>query len=212
MIDSLYSLIYKFAAFIIRIILWMCGGVEVRGRENVPATGGVLVAANHISYIDPPVIGSVLPRQACFMARKGLFKMPILGWMIKRAAFPVDRERPRPSTIKDAVRRLKNGGLITIFPEGRRNETGELLEAKRGLGVIAAMSNVPVVPAMIAGTDKVLPKDAKWLKRGKILVVFDKPIHYTFSKEDRHQFHEDLTNQVMSAIGNLKEQHEDYGS
>jgi 1-acyl-sn-glycerol-3-phosphate acyltransferase len=146
------------------------------------------------------------------MARKGLFKVPVLGWMIKRAAFPVDRERPRPSTIKEAVHRLKNGGLIIIFPEGRRNETGELLEAKRGLGVITAMSGVPVVPAMIAGTDKVLPKNAKWLKKGKILLVFDKPIHYTFSEEGRRQSHEDLTNQVMTAIGNLKEQHEGYGA
>jgi 1-acyl-sn-glycerol-3-phosphate acyltransferase len=212
MIDSLYNVVYKVTAFIIRTILWMYGGVEVRGKENVPAAGGVLVAVNHISYIDPPLIGSVAPRQACFMARKGLFEIPVLGWMIKRAAFPVDRERPRPSTIKEAVRRLKNGGLIIIFPEGRRNETGDLLEAKRGLGVIAAMSKVPVVPALIAGADKVLPKDAKWLKRGKILVVFDKPIYYDFSKEDRHTSHENLTNQVMSAIGNLKEQHEDFGS
>ena len=212
MMDIVYTLLYKTAAFIIRVTLWMCGGVEVVGKENVPAAGGVLVAVNHISYIDPPVIGSILPRQACFMARKGLFNVPVLGWMIKRAAFPVDRERPRPSTIKEAVRRLKNGGLIIIFPEGRRNETGELLEAKRGLGVIAALSSVPVVPAMIAGADKVLPKDAKWLKRGKILVVFGKPIHCTFNKEDRHQAHENVTNQVMTAIGNLKEQYEGYSS
>ena len=153
--------------------------MTVKGKENIPSEGGVLIAANHISYLDPPIIGAVLPRRGTFMARKGLFKMSILGTIIKPAAFPVDREKPRPSTIKEAVRRLKNNETIIMFPEGSRSETGELMEAKRGIGMIAGMSRVPVIPTLIVGSNKVLPVDAKWLKRAKMTVVFGNQIYYT---------------------------------
>ncbi len=206
--NTVYKLLYKLVAFTIRLILRINGGVTIIGKDNIPAEGGALVAANHISYIDPPLIGAVLPRNATFMARQGLFEIPVLGWMIKRAAFPVDRERTRPSTIKETVRRLKTGELIVIFPEGRRSDTGELMEAKRGLGMIVGLSSVPVVPALIIGADKALPIDARWLKRAKIKVVFGKPIFYTSMIEEKgahnHHLHEEISGAVMSAIKELK--------
>lgn len=206
--DLILNIIYKLLAVSIRLICRINGGVEIIGKENIPPQGGVLVAANHISYMDPLLVGAVLPRNATFMARKGLFDIPLLGWMIRGAAFPVDRESPRPSTIKETVRRLKEGALIVIFPEGRRSDTGELMEAKRGIGLIASLSKVPVVPTLIIGSDRALPVDAKWLKKAKITVVFGKPINHTSEAGGKghhnHKVHGEIRNKVMNAIREMK--------
>jgi 1-acyl-sn-glycerol-3-phosphate acyltransferase len=206
------NILYKLIALIIRTILRINGGVEVRGKENVPSEGGVLMAANHISYLDPPLVGSVSPRRATFMARQGLFDVPVLGRMIRSTAFPVDREKTRPSTIKETVRRLKGGELIVIFPEGKRSETGQFMEAKRGIGMIAGLSKVPVVPTLIVGADKALPVNARFLKRAKITVIFGKPIYYSSFTEDKtdrtHKLHEELSSKIMDS---LKEMQSSYG-
>ena len=212
----LFNLLYKLIALFIRIVCFINGGLTVKGKENIPSEGGVLIAANHISYLDPPIIGAVLPRRGTFMARKGLFKMPILGTIIKPAAFPIDREKPRPSTIKEAVRRLKNNETIIMFPEGSRSETGELMEAKRGIGMIAGMSRVPVIPTLIVGSNKVLPVDAKWLKRAKMTIVFGKPIYYTPAAGEKsirnHDLQDNITNSIMAALREMKNNHESNNS
>jgi 1-acyl-sn-glycerol-3-phosphate acyltransferase len=199
----------KFVAFSFRSIIRINGGLEVIGAENIPKQGGVLVAANHISYLDPPAIGSVIPRKPTFMARKGLFEIPVLKWFIRHFAFPVDRERPRPSTIKDAIKRLRSGELVLMFPEGRRNESGELSTAKRGIGMIASLGNVPVIPAVIIGSDNALPPDARWLKRAKISVMFGEPMDFNALKNemanDSHALHEEISNAIMSEILGLQQ-------
>jgi len=209
----LINLLYKLAQILIRIILRINGGVTVKGRENIPREGGVIIAANHISYLDPPLLGAVIPRRATFMARKGLFEIPVLSWAIKQTAIPVDREKPQPSTMKESVKRLKNGEAIVLFPEGRRSDTGELLEAKRGIGMVASLSNAPIVPVLITGTNRALPANARWLKRAKITVVFDKPIRYSSTiVRDAHQhhlLHEEIGKKIMTAIKELKDRHED---
>jgi 1-acyl-sn-glycerol-3-phosphate acyltransferase len=199
----------KLVAFLFRSVIRINGGLEVIGIENVPQQGGVLVAANHISYLDPPAIGSVIPRKPTFMARKGLFEIPVLKWFISHFAFPVDRERPRPSTIKDAVKRLRNGELVLMFPEGRRNDTGELSTAKRGIGLVASLGNVPVIPTIIIGSDRALPPNARWLKRAKISIVFGTPLDFTAmkaeNKNDGHALHEEISNAIMSEILGLQQ-------
>lgn len=209
--DFIYNLLYKLVQLTIKIILRINGSLKVYGRENIPEKGGVIVASNHISYLDPPLVGSVLPRIATFMARKGLFDMPVLGWMISRAAFPVDRENPRPSSIKDAVKRLKKGELIVLFPEGKRSETGELQEAKRGVDVIAKMSRAAIVPTLLVGSDKALPSGAKWLKHADISVVFGKPIYYNVpagSYDPGGQEQDNTGSTIMRTIAELKKDYE----
>jgi len=206
----LINFLYKFAQVLIRSICRINGGLIVEGRENIPPEGGVIIAANHISYVDPPLLGAVLPRRATFMARRGLFEMPLLRWVMKQTAIPVDRQKTRPSTIKEAVTRLKKGGVVVLFPEGRRSETGELLEGKRGIGMLVGLSGVPVVPALIKGTDRMLPVDAKWLKRARVMIVFDRPIYYTsIHEKDRpaHLHYEDISGKIMAAIGELQKRY-----
>ncbi|GBE03282.1 MAG TPA: 1-acyl-sn-glycerol-3-phosphate acyltransferase [Nitrospirae bacterium] len=205
--ELIADIIYKLIAITIRTIFFFNGGLEVVGKENIPKEG-VIIASNHISYLDPPIIGSVTPRRCNFMAKKGLFDVPVLGWLIKFAAFPVDRETPRPSTIKEAVKRIRNGHIVVVFPEGQRNETDELLEPKPGIGMVAVMSRAPIVPAYISGADKALPPNARWLKRAKIKVVFGKPIYYTSTEESRGRTgqgkREEVSMMIMDAIRELK--------
>jgi 1-acyl-sn-glycerol-3-phosphate acyltransferase len=203
---------YEILAFFIRLILRLNGGLEVRGIENIPLKGGALIASNHISYIDPPMIGAITPRMATFMARKGLFDVPVISFILNQFAFPVDREKPRPSTMKEAVKRLKGGALLVMFPEGRRSETGQLMEAKRGAGMIVSLSKAPIIPVYVHNTDKILPVDAKWLKRGKVTVVFDKPIYYqstiSIDSYSNGMSHDDISGKIMDAIGKLKRDYE----
>ncbi len=206
----LINFLYKFAQVLIRCICRINGGLIVEGRENIPPEGGLIIAANHISYVDPPLLGAVLPRRATFMARRGLFEMPLLRWVMKQTAIPVDRQKTRPSTIKEAVMRLKKGEVVVLFPEGRRSDTGELLEGKRGVGMLISLSGVPVVPALVQGTDRMLPVDARWLKRARVMIVFDRPIYYTsIHEKDRpaHLLYEDISGKIMAAIGELQKRY-----
>ncbi|MBI4654842.1 MAG: 1-acyl-sn-glycerol-3-phosphate acyltransferase [Nitrospirae bacterium] len=206
------DLVYRFSTLIIRIIVHINGGFHVEGKGNIPFKGGVIIASNHISYLDPPLIGAALLRRATFMARRGLFNIPLLGWYIKHFAIPVDREKTLPSTIKEAVRRLKNGEAIVLFPEGRRSETGELLEGRKGVGLIACKGNAAVIPTLIVGTDKVLPVGGKWFRRAKVSVIFGKPLYFHDTIEGGHESYELITQRIMNAIGELKKSYADNSS
>jgi 1-acyl-sn-glycerol-3-phosphate acyltransferase len=199
----LNSFFYQLLRTIFFVFLKVFNRLEVIGNENIPEKGGVIVAANHFSYLDPPVIGVALKRQASFIAKEGLFKIPIIGRGIKAFSFPVKRDRPQPSTIKEAVSRLKQGGVIVLFPEGGRSANGSFLDAKRGVGMIAAMSSAPVVPALIEGTDRAFPVGAKIFRPAKISVVFGTPLKIEKKETDKH-FQERISREIMERIKKLK--------
>jgi 1-acyl-sn-glycerol-3-phosphate acyltransferase len=168
------------------------------GTEHVPLTGPLIVACNHRSYLDPPVMGSFCPRQIHYMAKKELFEIPILGPLITAVgAYPVDRQGSATAAIKRSVEVLRGGGCIGIFPEGGRVTTGDA-EAKGGVSLLASLGKAPVVPACIVGGDR-----AKQL--GQIKVAFGPPLSLP---ADRKATRDDLakfTDEVMSAIGALLE-------
>lgn len=199
---------YRFFALIIRAILRINGGLEVIGIENIPLKGGVIIAANHVSYLDPPLIGSVLPRRGTFIAMKELFDIPVLGRVIGHYAFPVEEGGTRPSVIKKTINRLRAGELIAIFPEGQRSATGQLLKAKRGIGMLASIGDVPIVPAFIAGAGIALPFNAKWLRRSRITVIFERPVYPSEDKGfDKNEVYEKISMQVMLSIREIKERY-----
>jgi 1-acyl-sn-glycerol-3-phosphate acyltransferase len=199
----LNSFFYQLLRTIFYIFFKVFNRFEVIGHENIPEKGGVIVAANHVSYLDPPVIGVALKRQATFIAKEGLFRIPLIGRGIKAFSFPVKRDRPQPSTIKEAVYRLKQGGVLVLFPEGGRSADGSFLDAKRGVGMIAATSSTPVVPALIEGTDRAFPVGAKFFRPAKIRVLFGTPIKIGGKETNKH-FQERITKEVMERIVNLK--------
>jgi 1-acyl-sn-glycerol-3-phosphate acyltransferase len=204
---SLADAAYWLVALFLRLIFRLNGGLNVRGAEKIPHEGGVIIAANHISYLDPPLLGAVLPRRATFMAREGLFDIPLLGWFIGLYSFPVARDRTHPSTIKEAVRRLKNGEMLVIFPEGRRSETGRLQEGKRGVGMIARLSNAAIIPTLVVGTNRALPVNGKWLNRAAITIEFDNPVYPSSIYGTREHPSEEITRYIMKGIRDIRDRY-----
>jgi 1-acyl-sn-glycerol-3-phosphate acyltransferase len=154
------------------------GGFSVSGRDNIPQTGGSILASNHRSYLDPPTIGVSIRRRTYYFAKQELFKNPVFGRFIRSVyAFPVDREGVDRTAIRHAINLLKSGELLTLFPEGTRSGDGTLGEPTPGVAFIAKQADVPIVPCALTGTDVVLPPKAWHLHRGRITVQFGEPVY-----------------------------------
>ena len=163
-----------------RIILQIGFGLQGTGEEHVPKRGGCIIASNHVSFLDPNVVGSSAPRPVRFMARDTLFVHPLM-WLYLQGVgvIPLKRGESDPSAVREALRSLRRGEALALFPEGTRQLSGMLGQARRGVGLLACMAKVPIVPVYVHGTFEALPPDAKRLRRAKIRVAFGPPISYT---------------------------------
>lgn len=160
-----------------RVITETFATLECEGWEDLPE-GPCLLASNHQSMLDPPLVGAALPREVAFVARKTLFGNPVFGWVIRAChALPLDRDDADLGAIRRALAVLAEGRKLVIFPEGTRSADGGLLPAKAGAGLLAIKSGVPVVPIRIRGARDVLPRGG-WLPTGgaRIRIRFGKPI------------------------------------
>lgn len=161
---SAYAVVRTLAAGICYGVLRM----EVRGSENVPRTGPLVVACNHLSYVDPVALGVACPRPIAYMAKAELFRIPLLGPLITMLeAYPVERGKGDVAAIRASLRQLQAGRAIGIFPEGTRNLTGQA-RVQTGVALLATLGNAPVIPAYVRGGDR-----AKRL--GKLHVAFGEP-------------------------------------
>ncbi|MCX7827255.1 MAG: 1-acyl-sn-glycerol-3-phosphate acyltransferase [Verrucomicrobiae bacterium] len=154
--------------------------LRVHGQENIPRTGGVVLAGNHASFLDPHGIGVSCPRMVHSLARKSLFRNPVAA-MFMRAwkAVPVDLSgKPDIAGLKTLVDLLQRGEAVVVFPEGTRTWDGNLLPAKPGVGMLVAKANVPVVPVRVFGSFEAWPRTRRWFRRGQIHIVFGAPVHY----------------------------------
>ena len=182
--------------------------LEVRGREFIPRTGPFLLASNHLSYLDPPVLGVASPRVLHFMASASLFNHPGFGWLIRHLnAFPLRRDEQDPASIRLALQHLRQGRVLVVFPEGGRSRTGQLGKARPGIGLLAAHAKVPVVPVCLSGTDQALPRNARFIRPHKVSVHFGKPLFFTehpSSKGDRRASYQAFADQVMASLAEIK--------
>ena len=142
--------------------------------------GPVILASNHASFLDPPLIGSSVPREACFLARESLFTIPLLGSLIRVInAVPVDRDGKSPRGLKAILDRLKEGRPVVLFPEGTRTDDGSLLPARSGVGLAVVKSGAPVVPIRIFGSFEAYSRKMRFPRPCRITVVYGKPIDFS---------------------------------
>lgn len=150
----------------------------VRGREHLLPTGGVLVAANHVSFLDIPLLAKVLsPRHAAFVARDTLARARWLAFVMRQCgAVLVERGKGDRAVLRRMTGHLECGDQVVIFPEGTRSADGRLAPFKKGALIAARMAGVPIVPCGIRGTFEAWPRDRKWPRPGKVFVDFGAPI------------------------------------
>lgn len=164
------SLHYSATRFLLGGLVGALSGWEVRGREHVPKSGGVIVASNHISFWDPPLVGTAAVRELHFLAKEELFRTPILGPLIRGYnAIPIRRGVADLSGLTKAMDVLRAGHALIMFPEGTRNRSGTLNAARPGVGMLAVSTDAQIVPTYIEGSHR----PGKWMFRlGKLRVAF----------------------------------------
>jgi 1-acyl-sn-glycerol-3-phosphate acyltransferase len=198
---------YWIGRFLCGLLYMVFGRWQCLGSENVPKTGGVILAPNHVSYSDPPAVGCGVRRQVHYMAKKELFHIPVLGLLIKSVgAFPVKRGTADRAALRRAIDIVQNGGVICMFPEGTRSPDGELMKAESGIGMVALKSRATVVPVALIGTDRLLPLHSWYFHFSRVRVVYGKPMTFDDLYErgvDREAIDE-VGRRVMAAIGELK--------
>lgn len=205
------SPVYRWSTRLFKLYLLVWHRLGIRGAEHIPDDGGVMIASNHASYLDPPVVGvGYRKRPVHFMARNTLWK-PGFGtwWMNSVGCIPVSRGTGDRKALTMTIRLLKEGKVVSMFPEGTRTEDGELQTAKGGIGFIIEKSKCVVVPAYIDGSYKSHPKGAKFIKPTKLWITYGKPItqedfQALGTGRDAYDAHAAL---IMERIAELKNGH-----
>lgn len=160
------------------------GGLQVVGAENVPLEGPLIVAPNHLSHLDPPVVACAIPRQLTFMAKEELFRVSWFSKLIRSlGAFPVRRGQADTEAIRVALSLLEEGRALLVFPEGTRGDGRQLLPVNRGVALLAKRSGAPVLPVAIAGAEKKWPRGAKLPRWGRMTISFGTPLIFSEFEE-----------------------------
>jgi 1-acyl-sn-glycerol-3-phosphate acyltransferase len=176
------------------------------GQENIIEEGPAIMAVNHQSYLDPPLVGITCKNELYYLARKTLFEKKLLGPIISRVnALPVDLSRGDLAAFRSVMKLLQEGHRTVIFPEGTRSLTGQIQKARPGIGMIIARTLAPVVPMRIFGSFEAWPKGGK-IKPHPITVVVGKPIR--FKKDDfpahNREVYQKISEQVLDAVAALE--------
>ena len=197
-----YRLLYKF------YFHW-----SVYNPERVPQSGPVVLASNHASFLDPPLVGAGLRRSINYLARDTLFRFPVIGFLLRKVqAVPVDREGGGAAGLKAILERLWAGGAIILFPEGTRSRDGRLQPARSGIGLTVIKSDAPVVPVRVFGTYEAYGRHIKIPRPYKVAVKYGKPMLFTelrkeaktCSKARLKVIYQEVASQIMAEIAKLQ--------
>ncbi len=187
-------------------------GTQVEHVERIPRVGPGILASNHASLADPPLIGGSVPRAVNFLARDTLFHIPILGWYIRKLnAVPVNREGGGGAGLKAILDRLHGGAAILLFPEGTRTHDGRLRPARSGIGLTVIKSGAPVVPIRLHGTYEAWGRHQRFPGRGRFRVVVGQPLYFeslrteakTCDKERPKAIYQEVADTIMARIAEL---------
>ena len=192
--NALYPLVQAW----IRLILTPSMGFRVYGRENLPKTGGAIIASNHQSFLDPVALGAAADRQLRYLARRTLFENPAFAALIRSlGALEFGRDGVDAAGAREMISALERGELVAMFPEGTRTADGEIGRIKPGVGLLARRARVPVVPAALDGLYNAWPRTRKYPGvRGPIRVAFGEPIQPIEGKSSDEKIQEELSEKM----------------
>lgn len=189
---------YKFAKGLLSIIFRIIYRIEIKGHENIPEKGRVILCSNHISMLDPIIIGISIRRPISFMAKKELFKNPFFAKLLKAlTAFPVDREGSDLTAIRNSINVLKEERILGIFPEGTRTKKMDIESAKAGVSLIAYKGKAPVIPVFIETNYRLFSNINVYI--GKQIIVDD-----LFDKKPKTEDHKEFSKYILKSIYSLK--------
>ncbi len=178
-------------------------GLKIVGTENLVREGPVLVASNHQSFLDPPLIGNLYQTEMVFLARKTLF-VGFFKWLYTRwNAIPVDQDRPDMASLKTIIRKLKEGHRVCVFPEGERTQDGSIGNAAPGIGLIAVKSGAVIQPVRITGAREALPRGSGRIRFTRITLTVGEPIRLTsveLSAAQGKEGYDQIAKRIMGAI------------
>ena len=188
-------MIYYFTYFATKVLSWLCFPFTAHQTRNIPRQGGFILASNHISNLDPVVLGICSVRRLNFMAKIELFRGALGFFLTQLGAFPVKRGESDFGAMREALRRLKEDRVILIFVEGTRRIGNEPTKAQSGVGFLAMKSGVPIVPVYVQGTKKLIAPGTKFFKRGRVSATFGEP----FFVNDAPSY-EEASQQILNKI------------
>lgn len=201
-------MLYEVAHPVVWWIARWCFSLSVVGRDLVPAEGGVIVAANHVSYLDIPIVGCALARRADFLAKADLFHHPVVRWFFRRlGGVPIRRGVIDRAALTEVERRLAEGRVVVVYPEGTRSPSGRLQDPKAGVGMLAVRTGAPVVPVYVSGTGDAWPEGAWWFRCRPVSVRFGVPLRFSSagrSDQARKRDYERIARDIMDHIAALK--------
>ncbi|MFH1768045.1 MAG: lysophospholipid acyltransferase family protein [Candidatus Omnitrophota bacterium] len=188
---------YWTVRFILLVIFKIFFGIKVEGREFIPKEGSFILASNHLSNIDPPVLAVACRRQLNFLAKEELFRNKFFSWLIRKLnAFPLKRQQTDLFAMRQAIKILRGGKAVLIFPQGTRGAAPD--KALGGIGFLFKKTAAPVILAKLTGTDKILPKGAKAFKRHSVKVVFEK-----ITAPSKNESYEQFARRVVEKIRDM---------
>ena len=183
----------------------------------MPLEGGVILASNHASFLDPPLVGAGLRRGINYLARENLFRFPVVGWVLRQwQVVPVDRDGGGAAGLRAILDRLLAGGAIILFPEGTRTRDGKLQPARSGIGLTVIKSTAPVVPVRVFGTFEAYGRHLRFPRPYRVAVKYGQPMRFeqlraeakVCSKPRLKEIYQQVADEIMAAIAKL-EPHED---
>lgn len=186
---------------------------RVFNAERVPLSGAVILASNHSSFLDPPLVGAGLHRDINYLARESLFDFPGMGALLRSwNSVPVDREGGGAKGLKAILDRLLDGGAIILFPEGTRSRDGKLQPARSGIGLTVIKSAAPVVPVRVFGTYEAYGRHMKFPRPHPVAVKYGQPMLFkelraeakTCSKPRLKEIYQEVANEIMAQIAKLE--------
>jgi 1-acyl-sn-glycerol-3-phosphate acyltransferase len=177
---------WRFCRAIAQTAVLLMFNFKAYGVRHVPRRGGALLCTNHQSYLDPVLFGVLLKRPISFLAKSELFTNRSFGWLIRSLhAYPVRQGKGDKGAIEETIRRLRQGHLLNLYPEGSRTEDGEIAPIQRGVALIVRRAGVPIVPAVVDGSFQSWPKGAKMFKSHPIRVLYGPPMRVEGLKGDQ---------------------------